>query len=78
MTKRGSSGFRFVSSNRRGQYSVWRGDKHLGYVTKIVHRVTERGATRTILAGWRPSTIDGVELALEKTREAAAKVLAAR
>lgn len=67
--------FRFVRSNRRSQYSVWRGDERVGFVTKIVHLHTDRGVARTIVAGWMPSTIDGTDLATEKTREAATKTL---
>jgi len=67
--------FRFLSSQRRSQYGVSRGDERIGFVTKIVHRHTERGVTRNIVAGWTPSTLDGRDLATEKTREAAARVL---
>ena len=70
-----SSPFRFLTSRRQGQYSVRRGEEHIGYVTKIVHRISERGVTRTIIAGWAPSTLSGVDLAIESTREAAARVL---
>ena len=67
--------FRFLQSARRSQYSVWRGEEHIGHVTKIVHRVTERGATRTIVSGWTPSTVDRRDLATEATRELAAREL---
>jgi hypothetical protein len=67
--------FRFLGSGRRAQYGVHRGDEHVGFVTKIVHRHTERGVTRTIVAGWTPSTPDGRDLATVKTREAAARIL---
>jgi hypothetical protein len=67
--------FRFLSSNRPGQYSVWRIEQHLGHVTKIVHRISDRGVTRTIVAGWTPSTPDRIDLATAPTREAAAKAL---
>ncbi len=67
--------FRFLTSARRSQYSVQRGDVPIGHVTKIVHRHTERGVTRTIVAGWTPSTPDGRDLATERTREAAARAL---
>jgi hypothetical protein len=67
--------FRFLSSSRRGQYSVQRIDQPIGYVTKIVHRITDRGVTRTIVAGWTPSTPGRVDLATAPTREAAAKAL---
>ena len=66
--------FRFLSSNRSGQYSVWRVDQHLGHVTKVVHRINLRGVTRTVF-GWTPSTPDRLDLATERTREAAAKAL---
>lgn len=69
-----ASTFRFVTSNRSGQYSVWRGDDQVGYVTKIVHTVNLRGMTRTVFA-WRPSLVSGTDLAAEKTREAAARAL---
>lgn len=69
------SAFRFVASNRSGQHSVWRVDQHLGHVTKIVHRISDRGVTRTIVSGWTPSTPDRLDLATERTREAAAKAL---
>ena len=69
-----SGPFRFVPSSRTGQYSVWRGDERVGHVTKIVHRVTERGLTRTKF-GWMPSTLGGADLATEGSREAAARVL---
>jgi hypothetical protein len=69
-----SSPFRFVTSSRAGQYSVWRGDQQLGYVTKIVHTVVDRGLTRTAF-GWRPSTPDRKDLTAEPTREAAARAL---
>ena len=71
----GRSVFRFLGTSRRSQYGVRRGDEHVGFVTKIVHRHTERGVTRTVVAGWTPSTPDGRDLATEKTREAAARVL---
>lgn len=67
--------FRFLSSNRPGQSSVWRLEQHLGHVTKIVHRINDRGVTKTIVAGWTPSTPDGIDLAIAPTREEAAKVL---
>jgi len=73
--KAARSAFRFVAGNRSGQYSVWRGDQHLGHVTKIVHRISDRGVTRTISAGWTPSSPYGSDLATELTREAAAKAL---
>jgi hypothetical protein len=69
------SPFRFLGSGRRGQYGVWRGEQHLGHVTKIVHHISDRGVTRTIVAGWTPSTPDRRDLATETTREAAAKAL---
>ena len=69
-----ASPFRFVSSRAQGQYSVWRGDQHIGYVTKVVHRIFDRGMTKTVAAGWTPSTATE-DLALEKTREAAAQAL---
>ena len=70
-----SSAFRFVTSSKRGQYSVWRGETHIGHVTKIVHRIHDRGVTKTVVAGWTPSTVDGIDLATEKTRDAAANAL---
>jgi hypothetical protein len=69
------SGFRFLSSNRGGQYSVWHGDRHIGYVTKVVHRISDRGVTRMVVAGWTPSTTNRTDLAIAPTREAAANVL---
>ena len=70
-----TSVFRFVRSNRRSQYGVWRGEERIGFVTKIVHRHTDRGITRTIVTGWTPSTLNGSDLATERTREAAASAL---
>jgi hypothetical protein len=70
-----TSPFRFLSSRTPGQYSVWRGDQPIGYVTKVVHRIYDRGVTKTVTAGWTPSTIDRADLAIETTREAAAKAL---
>jgi hypothetical protein len=67
-----TSPFRFVSSNRSGQYSVWRGEEQIGYVTKIVHRHV--GLTRSAVA-WTPSTLDRRDLATAKTRPAAARAL---
>ena len=67
--------FRFLSSNRPGQYSVQRLDQPIGYVTKNVHRITDRGVTRTIVKGWTPSTPNRNDLATMPTRAAAAKVL---
>ncbi|HSX23297.1 MAG TPA: hypothetical protein VLE97_11040 [Gaiellaceae bacterium] len=69
-----SSPFRFVSSNRTGQYSVWRGDEQVGYITKAVHTLNLRGMTRTVFA-WTPTTADRRDLAVERTREAAARAL---
>ena len=69
-----ASAFRFVSSRTDGQYSVWRGDQHLGYVTKVVHRIFDGRTTKTVVGGWTPST-PTEDLALEKTREAAANAL---
>jgi hypothetical protein len=69
------SSFRFLTSARRSQYSVWRGDEHLGHVTKIVHRVFDRGVTRTAVSGWVPSTPARTDLAAVPTREEAARVL---
>lgn len=66
--------FRFLPSNQSGQYSVWRDDKHLGHVTKNVYRIHDRGVTRTTVS-WTPSTPNRADLATEKTRDAAAKVL---
>lgn len=68
------SGFRFLSSNRSGQYSVWHGDRHIGYVTKVVHHINDRGFTR-VAFGWMPSTSDKIDLATTTTREAAATEL---
>ena len=70
-----ASVFRFVPSNRRSQYSVWRGEEQLGFATKIVHRHTDQGVTRTIVTGWTPSPPSGRDLATEKTREEAARAL---
>ena len=39
--------FRFLTSHKRGEYSVKRGDVHLGFVTKIAHRVQGK----TIVSG---------------------------
>lgn len=69
-----SSPFRFVTSNRSGHYSVWRGEEHVGYVAKIEHTIVDRGATLKVSA-WRPTTVDRRDLAAEKTRDAAARVL---
>lgn len=66
--------FRFVTSSKTGQYSVWRGDTQIGYVTKVVHRISDRGMTETTVAGWTPSTASE-DLALAKTREDAAIAL---
>ena len=73
MAKR--SVYRFLASAQPGGYSVWRGDHWLGHVTKQVHRVTERGRTTTIVAGWRPSNMSKGELPLVPTREEAAAAL---
>jgi uncharacterized protein YbdZ (MbtH family) len=69
------SAFRFVPSNRSGQYSVWRVDQPIGHVTKIVHRINDRGIPRTVVAGWTPGTPDRIDLAIATTRETAAKAL---
>ena len=69
-----STPFRFVTSSKRGQYSVWRGDTPIGYITKIVHTINVRGLTRTKF-GWRPTTLDLRDLAGEKTRDDAARTL---
>ena len=74
MTKKRSE-YRFVSGKTRGSYSVWRGEQWLGHVTKQVHRHTERGATTTVVSGWRPSDSSGRDLAIEPTREVAAQAL---
>lgn len=68
-----ASAFRFVTSSKRGQYSVWRGDEHVGYVTKVTHRITDRGVTRTF-SSWIAST-NGRDLPSEKTRDEAARAL---
>jgi hypothetical protein len=70
-----SGAYRFLSGNKRSSYSVWRGDAWLGHVTKIAHRHSERGMTRTIVGGWTPSTAKGVELAAAPMRAAAAAAL---
>jgi hypothetical protein len=69
-----ASAFRFVSSRTDGQYSVWRGDQHLGYVTKVVHRIFDGRTTKTVVGGWTPGT-PTEDLAIQKTREAAALAL---
>lgn len=69
------SPFRYVPSMQRSQYSVWRGDERVGYVAKISHRHTDRGVTRTIVAGWRPSTAAGIDLPVASTRQAATQAL---
>lgn len=66
-----SSPFRFLSSNRPGQYSVQRVDTPIGHVTKNENRI--HGLTFT--AGWTPGTLSGIDLATEPTREAAARAL---
>jgi hypothetical protein len=68
------SPFRFVTSSKQGQYGVHRGEEHFGHVTKIVHRITDRGVTRTF-STWMPSTLDRRDLPSAKTREAAARAL---
>jgi hypothetical protein len=71
-----SSPFRFVSSRASGQYSVWRGEEHIGWVAKIVHRISDRGVTKTIVAGWIPKEhTASADLPIEKTRDAAANAL---
>lgn len=69
------SAFRFIRGSGRSQYSVWRGDVHLGYVTKVVYRLVQGGVTRTVVSGWTPYTPARIDLANAKTREAAAKEL---
>lgn len=69
-----SSPFRFVAGTKSGHYSVWRGDLHVGYVTKNVYRITDRGVTRTSHT-WTPSLFGGPDLPSEKTRDAAAIAL---
>ena len=69
---RKSSPFRFVTSGKRGEYSVWRGEAtRLGFVTKVEHRIYGRA----VQAGWTPTTVDGAVLPIEKTKEAAAQTL---
>ena len=66
------SPFRFVTSNKSGEYSVWRGEStKLGFVTKIEHRIQGR----TTKAGWTPTTEGGAVLPIEKTQKAAAEAL---
>lgn len=67
--------FRFVSSRKRGEYSVHRGDVPLGFVTKVSHRIFDRGVTKVVTSGWTPTTTDRRELAMCKTREDAARAL---
>ena len=67
--------YRFLSGGRSGCYSVWRGDQHLGYVTRIAHRITDRGVSKTVVAGWTPSTPARTDLTIAATRTAAAKAL---
>ena len=66
--------YRFVRSSRRGQYSVHRGDEHLGYVTKVVIHHVDRGVARSFVI-WTPSTPSLVDLATAPTRDAAAIAL---
>lgn len=68
------SAFRFMRGDRSGSYSVHRGEQWLGHVVREVISVTERGVTRS-RTNWRPSTIDGVDLASKATRGAAARAL---
>lgn len=69
--KKGSSPFRFVTSRTRGEYGVHRGDAHLGFITKVTHRIGKK----TIHTGWTPTTLRGAVLAIEPTQEAAARAL---
>jgi hypothetical protein len=73
MTKK-SSPFRFVSSSKRGEYSVWRGDEMIGYVSRNVYRLHGK----TYPSGWMPATPGRLELVYARalqTRQDAARVL---
>jgi hypothetical protein len=65
------SAFRFLTSGKRGHYSVQRGDVHIGYVTKRSHRIYGK----EVIAGWDPETLDRRALPREDTRELAARAL---
>ena len=69
-----SSPFRFVTSNKRGQYSVWRGDTQIGYVEKIEHRVYEKGELHKRV-GWVPTTMRMTEMPTQRTQKDAARAL---
>ena len=66
-----SSAYRFLSTSQRSVYSVQRGDRPIGFVTKNEHRIHGR----VITSGWTPTTPNRVDLKTEKTREAAADAL---
>lgn len=70
-----ASPFRFVTSRKRGEYSVWRGEAtRLGFVTQVTHRVYDRGVEHKRIS-WTPTTEHGKELSAEKTQKAAAEAL---
>ena len=46
-------------------------DTPIGHITKIEHRIYGKVTT----AKWMPSTLSGIDLATESTKEAAAKAL---
>ena len=67
-----SSPFRFLTTTKRGEYSVERGEStHLGFVTKVEHRIYGR----TKKGGWTPTTVDRVVLPIETTKDKAANAL---
>ena len=65
------SAYRFLSTNQRSVYSVQRGDRPIGFVTKNDHRIHGQ----TVASGWTPTTPARVDLKTEKTRAAAAEAL---
>ena len=67
-----SSPFRFTTSDKTGQYGVWRGEEQLGHITKF--SIPVPGTKRTVWS-WTPSTLDGRDLASEETKEKAARAL---
>lgn len=76
-----SSPYRFVTSNKRGQYSVHRGETPIGHVVKVTHQHWElrtKSASMTTHTGWQPYTLDNRALPIARTRELAAAALWAR
>ena len=58
---------RFVRSSRPRSYSVWQGDKIIGYVEQVAWRL--RGDVYK--QGWQPTTPERVVLPTQPTRKLA-------